>query len=134
MVPTKVYVGLVLALLLGVGIALFGADYRRLQNAAAQNEQRGQVLTNTSQGVADGVDIDDFKAGVETGLAAGKEAFQTSKREAIRNEPETAARADRPVPDSVRRAYRERRLARERLGCAAGECGKDDQADAAAER
>lgn len=125
MTPTKFYIGLGVALLLGVGIALFGADYRRLQRASAQNEHRGQVLTNASAGAAESIDIDEFQAGYNAALAANRDAFQKAKTEAKRNEPETAARAVRPVPDSVRGAYRERRLARERLGCAGRECGED---------
>lgn len=132
MTPIKFYIGLGVALVLGIGIALFGADYRRLQKAAAQNENRGQVLTNASAGAKESIDIDEFQAGYNAGLAANRDAFQRAKQEAIRNEPETAARAVRPVPGSVRDAFRERRLARERLGCAARECRKDDAADAAA--
>lgn len=129
MAPTKFYIGLGAALLLGVGVAMFGAHYRELQHSAQQNENRGQVLTNASAGVQEGTDIDEFKAGYNAALAANRSAFQQAKQEAIRNEPETATRAVRNVPDSVRNAYRERRRARERLGCAGGECRQDDAPD-----
>jgi hypothetical protein len=131
---TKLIVGLLLALALGVAVAMFGGHYTRLQHAAAQNEGRGLVLENTSAGVADGVDNDQAQAQVDTGLAQGRDTFKTSINEAKRHDPETANRADRVVPERVRNAYRERRLARERLGCAGRECAKDDNADTATQR
>jgi hypothetical protein len=134
MTQIRFYGGLALALALGVAIALFGGHYRKLQIAAQQNEQRGSVLETTSAGVADTVDIDKALAENRAALAANRNAFQKALQEAKRNEPETAARAVLPVPDSVRTAYRERRLARERLGCAGRQCRQDDQADAASQR
>jgi hypothetical protein len=122
MTPIKFYIGLIVAVIFGVAIALFGADYRRLQQASAQNENRGQVLQNASDGIKDGEEIDTVQQAYTRGLADARAAFQQQKSEAKRNEPETAMRAVRPVPDSVRDAARQRRLARERLGCAGREC------------
>lgn len=130
----KVVTGLVLAVALGVMVALFGADYAQMRKAAAQNEQRGQVLVNTSAGVADGVEIDQVQEAYKKGLDDARSTFQQAKSEAKRNEPETASRAGRAVPDSVRSAYRERRRSRERLGCVSGECPQDDNANAPAKR
>lgn len=134
MVPIRFYIGLALALALGVGVALFGAHYRQLQNAAGQNEQRGAVIENTSAGIADGVEIDMERARLDALMASNRDDFQRAKTEAKRNEPETATRATRAVPDSVRAAFRERRLARERRGCTGDECRQDDQQSPASER
>ncbi len=97
-----------------------------LEEKAAVGEQRGEVLTNASAGIQEGVNIDEFQAGYAAALQQGRDNFKSDKQKAIQNEPATAARASTRVPDSVRNAYRERRLARERLGCAGSECQKDD--------
>ena len=125
-IDIKTVIGLVVAVAFGVGVALFGQHYRNLQAAAATSEHRGTVLQNTSAGVQDGVTLDQVQNTVDQGLAKARDEFQRSNREAQRNEPNTATRATGAVPDSLRSAYRERRRARERLGCAGGECPQDD--------
>ena len=123
--PAKFYIGLIVAVVLSVVVSLFAGHYRRLQEGSVLGQQRGQVLENTSAGVEESIDIDEFNAGYNAALSANRTAFQQAKQEAIRNEPATASRAVRPVPDSVRNAFRERRRARERLGCAGRECAQD---------
>lgn len=118
----ELYAGLLLAVIVSVGVSLFAGHYRELQRAAATNELRGGVLTNASAGINRGVDIDNFLSSNDVVIGTGREAFTHTIAEAKRHEPEVADRADRPVPASVRNAYRERRLARERRGCPAGEC------------
>jgi hypothetical protein len=118
----QVIAGLIIAVLLAVGISLWGSHYMNLQREAALAKTRAGVLTTTSQGVADGTRIDQAQATTNAALAQGRETFHVTIQEAKRNEPETANRAVRPVPDSVRNAAAERRRARERLGCAGGEC------------
>jgi hypothetical protein len=118
----ELYVGLTLAVILSVGVSLFAGHYQELQRAAAQNEQRGGVIHATSQGIARGVDVDAFLSSNDVVIGTGRDAFNHTITEAKRHEPETAARADRTVPVSVRNAYRERRLARERRGCTGSEC------------
>jgi len=130
----KFYIRLGVLVVLLVVLAVLIVRYRQGREAVVLSENRGAVLENTSAGVREGGVIDNEQAERDAGLAAGRERFQQAKREAIRNEPQTADRADRPVPDSVRDAFRERRRARERLGCAGRECGEDDATDPAAER
>lgn len=134
MTQIKLAVILLVAVILSVGVTLFTGHYRELTRAAEQNEQRAGVLANASAGIEDGVDIDAFLSSNQVVIGTGRNNFQRAKQEAIRNEPETADRADRAVPDSVRRAYRERRIARERRGCAGGQCQQDNQARPAAQR
>lgn len=129
--PTTDTLKLIGALLLGAAL-LFG--YNTVigwKEAAQQNVSRGNTMTATSGIVADGAKADAQRADVDTGIAQGRDNFNTNYQEAKRNEPETAARADRSVPDSVRNAYRARRLARERLGCIGSECvGRPEEEDA----
>lgn len=130
----ELIIGLVVAILLAVGLTLFASHYMSLEKAAAQNELRGGVLESASAGVEEGQRIDDHQAEIDSGLAQGRERFNNVISEAETHEPQTASRAATRVPDSVRNAYRERRLARERLGCAGQQCQKDDKADAATQR
>ena len=53
---------------------------------------------------------------VEQKVSQGREVYHTIYKEAKNNEPKVADRASAAVPASVRRAFRERRLARERSG------------------
>ena len=134
MTPVKLYAYgaavLVLVLLLsGAAIRL-----QQLREAASQNESRGHVIEDTSAAVRDAAIIDKEQAARDDAIAAARNTFQQSKQKAIRNEPEIATRATRVVPVSVRDAFRERRLARERLGCVAAECHQDHEGDTAAKR
>ena len=122
MKQAELIVGLLIAVILAVAISLAGGHYLSLQKQAAVGQQRGGVLESTSQGVAEGERIEAVQEAYNQGLQAGRQTFHETKEEAKRNEPQTAERAIRTVPPSVRNAYRERRRARERLGCAGSEC------------
>lgn len=127
-------VKLIIALLIGAAV-LFGVqkvlDWRE---GAQVGEQRGRTATATSGIINDGTKADAQRDTVDTGIAQGRDKFNDNYQEAKRNEPETAARADRSVPVSVRNAYRARRLARERLGCIGSECVGRPEAEDATER
>lgn len=118
---TKSLIQLGIAVLVAVVLTYFVNDYREAKRNAAIGEQRGEVLANTSAGVADGVTAAEVQAAIDAAIASGRSGYNQSTAEARRNEPTTAARDARPVPDSRLRAFRERRLARERRGCAGGE-------------
>jgi len=118
----EIIIGLTVAVILSVGVSLFARDYMDAKRAQAQNEQRGRVLINATAGIERGVDVDAFLSNNDVVIGTGRETFNRTMQEARRHEPETAARADRAVPVSVRNAYRERRLARERRGCTGSEC------------
>lgn len=119
---TKFFVGLVLAVLLAVGVSVSVNHYVDLRKASAQNEIRQGVLTATTAGVEVGVNNQREQDDIDSAIAKGARDFTITLQEAKRNDPTTADRAVRPVPDSVRNAYRQRRLARERSGCAGSEC------------
>lgn len=115
-VQAQVIIGLIFAVIVAVALSTAAQHYLRLQRAAAQGEiDKGKI--ETTVGVIDDTDkADEQRDTVDTGVAAGRNTYQTTTAKAKRNEPTTAARADRAVPASVRGAYRERRIARERLG------------------
>lgn len=127
-------VKLILALIIGAAV-LFGVqkvlDWRE---AAQQNEQRGRTITATSGIINDGSKADADRTTTDTGISQGRQEFHDNQQEAKRNEPETAARADRAVPASVRNNFRARRLARERSGCVGDECQARPPASASSER
>jgi len=130
----KIIGSVVTAIILALLVIIAVGSIQSLRNAAAVGEQRGGVLGSASEGVAQGVKIDQEQQRESVVISAGRDTFQRTKSEAIRNEPTTADRATRAVPDSVRQAYRDRRRARERLGCAGSECAQDDDAHEAAQR
>jgi hypothetical protein len=125
---------LLIAVAIG-GIVLWGGQkIISWRTAALQNETRGNVIADTSGNIADGIAAEQKSFKISEGLDLGRIKFQLELLEAKQNEPEVADRADRPVPRSVRNAYRARRLARERLGCAPSECPQGDAADVAPKR
>lgn len=118
----KIIIGVIVTIVLSVLLSLGAGHYNSLRKAAAENEHRGGVLTATTAGVEVGQQNDAEQARTDAGIAQGRQEFVVRLEEGKRNEPDTAVRADRPVPASVRAAYSERRRARERLGCAGGQC------------
>jgi len=115
-------VKLVLAVLLGCALLLGVQTVLDWKQAAQQNEQRGRTLEATSGITNDGQLADANRQATDAGVAQGRDQFNRQLEEGNRNEPETAARGNRSVPASRLRAFRERRLARERLGCVGEQC------------
>lgn len=114
----ELILGLAVCLLLAVGISVVTNWYLTAKKA----EGRAAVLTNASAGVAAGTKSEQQAQAITTGLAEGRAQFHDTKEKAKRNEPTTRDRADAALPVSLRDAYRSRRFARERLGCAGSEC------------
>lgn len=108
----------------GIGAAVLFAGQRVLdwKEGAEANEVAGRTMKATSGILNDGQKSSEDRNNVDTGVLAGRHNYNETYEEANRNEPETAARSDRAVPDSVRNAFRERRIARERLGCTGDDC------------
>jgi len=127
-------VKLIGAVLVGCAI-LYGAqtvfDWKE---AAAENERRGRTMEATSGIIKDDGKNEAQRLVIDVGLLEARARFNQQLEEDNRNEPETAARGARPVPDSRLRAFRERRLARERLGCAGAECRERSSEAVAPER
>lgn len=88
----------------------------------------------TSGMVTDGAKASEDRSAVDYSVGQGRGAFNQSYEGAKRDEPEVATRATRVVPSRVRNAFRERRLARERSGCAGAECERGSEADGSSER
>ena len=122
---------LVGTVLVAVALSLVGNHYIRLREAAAQGElDKGKL--ETTEGVLQDSDAADEERGqFDNVVGSARNTYNNRIEEAERHEPETRNRADRAVPDSVRRAYRERRLARERLvGDGVGDEARAGSADA----
>lgn len=106
-----------------VCVALLGIkkvmDWR---DAALRSEQQTRTMETTSGIVKDGNIASVQRNHVASNVAQAKERFDNQIAEDRKNEPEIADRADRSVPASRLRAFRERRLARERSGCAGEQC------------
>lgn len=134
MIATKETLKFLVALLIGGAILWVGQIVMGWKEAHDLSKQQMRTAEATS-----GI-LKDEKASMEeqdkqsSVLIAGRERFTARTEEAKQNDPTVAERANRPVPDSLRRAYRERRLSRERLGCFGENCGKELAADAASER
>lgn len=125
---------LILAVALGCALLWGGQKVLSWREAAQQGEQRGRTMEATTGIAQDGAKADADRVATGTGVAQGRDQFNHDYDEGVRNEPETAARADRAVPQRVRDSFRERRRSRERLGCAGDECQPRPAEDAPAQR
>jgi hypothetical protein len=124
---------LALAVLVGCAI-LYGAQtVFSWKEAAEQNERRGRTLEATSGIIKDESKNEEQRLVIDTGLLEGRARFN-QQLEDDNNEPKIAARGSSAVPDSRLRAFRERRLARERLGCTGAECQPGSEDPPPAER
>lgn len=105
------------------GLAVLGVkhvkDWYDLKEVAETATAIGQASSGI---IEDSAKADEDRSNVDYAVGQGRDAFRQSYQGAKANEPEVADHASRAVPLSVRRAFRERRLARERSGCAGGEC------------
>ena len=118
-----------------VGFGIFGiSKVKQWHDASQAAEVQGRTLEATSGIIGDGTKADAERDATDTGLAKAREDFNRRYQEDKRNDPETAARAVRVVPQRVRDNFRARRLARERLGCAGSECQARSEEDESSER
>ena len=113
---------LLLVLLIAASVGYDRFDKWRLGRKAVQADNRAIVLDNTSAGIEDGVEIDNQQQAYARGLADARQVYQQQTNEDARHEPETAIRDNGAIPDSRLRAFQQRRLSRERLGCTDREC------------
>jgi len=133
-IATKETLKFLAALLIGGAILWVGQTVMSWKEAHDLSKQQTRTAEATSGILKDeqaSIKEQDKQGSV---LNAGRERFTARIEEANQNDPIFAERSVRPVPDSLRRAYRERRLARDRLGCAGENCGKEPAADSAPER
>lgn len=97
------------------------------------------LAANAAQGVrtdraASGIARDASEAVIaqrsrEAAVAEVRITYQHQYEEVRRNDPSVRAWSDTPVPDRLRQLARERREARERLGCVGDGCGGDGAAE-----
>jgi hypothetical protein len=71
-----------------------------------------------------GAQADSDRAAADARAAAAGNTFNADLAKGEQNAPTTRERASRPVPASVRDAYRRQRLEIERSRCPGGECGE----------
>ena len=125
---------LIIAVIIGAAVLFFGQKVISWKEAADQNEARGRTMEATSGISGDGARADEDRGKTDAGLSAGRDDFNNATEEDRNNEPETAVRDTGNVPASRLRAFRERRLARERLGCAGEQCEPRSEAKDASKR
>ena len=112
----QIIIALLVTVAISVALTFATSHYIKLRDAAAQGELDKGKLETTTGVIADSDEADEDRDRTDAVVSDARGTYNTRIEEAERNEPQTRNRADRAVPDSVRRAYRERRLARERLG------------------
>lgn len=125
-----------LILVLAIGAALWFAgqlvySWKKAYDQGQGQERAAKVTTGIAQ---DGAEADEQRLVIDVGLLEARARFNQQLEEDRKHEPETAARAERVVPDSRLRAFRQRRLTRERLGCAGEQCRERPPTEVPAER
>ena len=122
------------AILIAVGVSVMMDNYNDGQRAEAIVEETKPIVANTDTTIQEGLVEETARKAYELGVANARQEFKQQQAEDKRNEPETAARADRAVPRSVLNNFAKRRAARERLACPQGQCAEGDTAKDAPQR
>lgn len=122
------------AVIVAVSIVVLNDKWKDGQEAVATIEIMKPIAKDTTVTINEGVVAEAARKAYELGVNKARDEFKQQQAEDKRNDPETAARADRVVPRSVRNNFQKRRAARERLGCPSGECAEGDAAQSAPER
>lgn len=91
-----------------------GFTVYKWRQGAMQNEARGRTMTATEGLIQDGSQADAGRRGQEATVTGARFTYDTTMTEAENNDEATRNWRNAPVPDSVRRAAKARRLARER--------------------
>lgn len=118
----RVIISLIVTILITLALALGSQTVMSWKRGYEQNQVNTRKLESTSEIISDGAKADEDRSGVDQAINQARDQFNEHYHGAMKNEPETAARADRSVPDGVSKAFRARRLARERSGCAGQQC------------
>lgn len=125
---TDLLVGLVATVILAVLFVLGFNYYATAQRNKWKAEVREQAIEVTRDALKAAKPVDVQRAVIDAAPQVPRVVFLETMTEAKKNDPQVADRADSAVPASVRAAYRERRIARERyLG---GEANNDPRARA----
>lgn len=127
--PSKDTLKLIGALLIG-GVILFA--YQKISSwkaAADLSVQQTRTAEATTGIIGDGAKSDKERQAESDGLSSGRESFNASIQKARQSDQSLLHRASQPVPPSVLDAYRQRRLTRDRFGCAGAGCGAQPEAD-----
>lgn len=125
---------LIIAVALGAAVLFFGQRVLDWKEGAEQNEARGRTMEATSGIINDGVRADEDRSVTDDAIADGRDTFNTTTQRDRNNEPQTASRDSAAVPASRLRAFRERRLARERSGCIGEQCEPRSEGATASQR
>ena len=130
----RVIIGLIATALVAISLVLGGQKIWSWREGSIQNEVKEETLKATSGIIEDGAKADEDRANTDESVGQARGQFNRDYEGAMQHEPATATRANTVVPDSVRSAFRARRIARERSGCAGEQCGAGPPSSESSER
>ena len=118
----KIIAALVTAILLSIFVTIGAQQVMSWKHGAEAGAQRKQTAGAASAITTAQPVYQDQQHSLDQGIAQGRNTFHDDMEKARNEDPDLRTRATAPVNDRVRDAFRKRRLARERLGCAGDEC------------
>lgn len=125
---------LILAVAVGA-ILLLGYNYlAEVFHKAELADQRGQVIQTTGNAQVHSAVADTARTEVDDSIDQGRGSYGTTVEVIYQRDPEARARGAQRVPDDQLRAFRERRLARERSERNADRNGARAETEEASER
>lgn len=137
--PTPSAKQVLIMIAMGVILAGLVADrantwWQKRQAVAAATAPLEGKIEATAGINAEGAKADQARNDDDQAATTAATTFRNDIARSRRDDPEARARADRPVPRSVRDAFRARRIAIERSGCAGADCGTPAAEPDAAQR
>jgi hypothetical protein len=121
-------------ILAGLVVDRVNTWWKQRQAVAAAIEPLEGKIVATDGINADGAQADQARSDDDQAANTAANTFRNAIARSHRDDPTAAARAARPVPASVRDAFRARRIAIERSQCAGADCGATATEPDAAQR
>lgn len=129
--PIMPYIRAIFWLLTGLSVAIGVRQVLVWREGSIETERLRKAESRTTAIINDGTATSENRRRADAHVAITRRAYDHSLAEAVANDPEIAYRNGQPVPPRLLELAKARRVARERLGCASGDCGRGTSSEVA---
>ena len=117
-------------IVVGILVTLAALQINSWREKSLKLDQLQRAGARTAAIISDAKTTANDRRRAESHVRNIQESYDASLQQAIIDDPEVAARGAQRVPPRLLELARERRIARERLGCATSDCGRGTSPEA----